>query len=98
LNLAYPNGLVQRVVNFEADENISSPLDTKVINRKELLVSESRAGRLSIYEIDYTGTLTHRDSIKTSSNMDNMYKKDETIYIAGHPNVIYFGEVTEILK
>ena len=85
-----PNGLTVRTVTRDSDMNI--------INRKELLVSESRASRISIYEIDATGTLTYAKSIPTSANMDNFYTDDNVVFLTGSPNVFNRPPTTQIIR
>ena len=77
-NLGYPNGLTVRTVDRENGE---------LVNKRQLLVTESRASRISVYEIDYTGTLTFRQTIPTSANMDNIFQDQDTVYVTGSPRI-----------
>ena len=81
LNLGYPNGLTVRIVDRENDE---------MVNKRQLLVTESRANRISVYDIDYTGTLTFSQTIPTSANMDNIFQDQDTVYVTGAPRNGYF--------
>lgn len=88
-NLAMPNGITVRTV--ERDDDV-------LVNRRELLVNESRASRISVYEIDSTGTLTFRQSIQTTANMDNFFIDNNVVFLTGCPNLINHGPVTEIQR